>query len=98
MSIMNEDVKLYGIYTNTTFITTDFRGIGLPTTSFNQFANLIDIISIGQAACARTQGGYCVLPKTCDQYPALWNYSFKIQFSDQSDFLTVPLASFAADQ
>ena len=48
--------------TNSTFITADFRGLGLPTTSYNIFTNLMDIISIGQANCLKTQGGLCVLP------------------------------------
>lgn len=72
MSIINGEESMYGSYANTTFITADFRGIGLPTTSYNQFTNLMDIISAGQALCTNTQGGYCVLPKSCDSYPNLW--------------------------
>lgn len=45
MSIINADIDLYGSLTNTTFITTDFRGLGLPTTSYNIFTNLMDIVS-----------------------------------------------------
>jgi hypothetical protein len=97
-SIINADVSLYGVYANTTFITTDFRGIGLPTTSYNIFTNLMDIISQGQVACAKVQGGFCVLPRSCDNYESLWTYSFRIQFSGQTEYLTVPLGSFAATQ
>jgi hypothetical protein len=78
MSILNSEESMYGSFANTTFITADFRGIGLPTTSYNQFTNLMDIISAGQALCANVQGGYCVLPKACSVYPNLWQYSFNI--------------------
>lgn len=61
-SIINSDEALYGFSTNSTFITADFRGLGLPTTSYNIFTNLMDIISIGQVNCLKTQGGLCVLP------------------------------------
>jgi hypothetical protein len=97
-SIMNTDETLYGIQTNTTKITMDFRGLGLPTTSYAAFTNLIDIISSGQVHCAKTQGGFCVLPESCDNYPNLWEYSFQIKFLKDDPYLVVPLASFASDQ
>jgi hypothetical protein len=97
-SIINSDEALYGFSTNSTLITADFRGLGLPTTSYNVFTNLMDIISIGQANCLKTQGGLCVLPQTCDNYPALWTYSFRVQFFNTSEYLIVPLATFAANQ
>lgn len=98
MSILNDEESIYGTLTNSTYIATDFRGIGLPTTSFNQFTNLLDIISVGQSLCAKVQGGYCILPKSCEEYSSLWSYSFKIQFAGQADYMLVPLASFAANQ
>lgn len=94
-SIINNEQE-YGIYRNTTKITTDFRGVGLPTASYAQFANLLEIASEGQVNCAKVQGGYCVLPKTCDNYPKLWTYKFKIEFTTGHNYLEVPLASFAA--
>lgn len=96
--INNDDESLYGIYQNTTKVTLDFKGVGLPTTSFFKFVNLLDIAAAGQTNCARTQGGFCILPKTCDTYPSLWDYSFKVAFTGNDNFLVVPLASFAADQ
>ena len=97
-SIINNDEALYGFSTNSTFITADFRGLGLPTTSYNIFTNLMDIISIGQANCLKTQGGLCVLPQSCENYPALWSYSFRVQFANTTEYLIVPLATFAANQ
>jgi len=89
---------LYGTYTNITKFTLDFRGIGLPTTSYYEFTNLLQIAVSGQANCARTQGGYCTLPRNCSTYEGLWDYSFKMAFSGQDNILIAPLASFAADQ
>lgn len=54
MTIINGDAALYGIYTNTTKITPDFRGIGLPTTSFNKFVNLLAIATQGSSSCDKT--------------------------------------------
>lgn len=39
-----------------------------------------------------------MLPKSCDNYAEFWTYSFRIQFSGQTEYLTVPLGSFAANQ
>lgn len=40
----------------------------------------------------------CFLPKSCESYPSIWDYSFKIAFSQSIDqYLVVPLASFAAN-
>lgn len=97
-SIDNDQESLYGTYTNITKFTLDFRGIGLPTTSYYVFTNLLQIAVSGQANCARTQGGYCTLPKNCSSYASLWEYSFKMAFTGQDNVLVAPLASFAADQ
>ena len=35
----------YGVYTNATQIALDFRGVGLPTTQYTKFVNLIGIAS-----------------------------------------------------
>lgn len=97
-SVNNDQEALYGTYTNTTKFTLDFRGLGLPTTSFYKFVNMLDIASHGQADCARTQGGYCTLPNQCSNYANLWEYSFKIAFPGALNVLIAPLGSFAADQ
>lgn len=96
-SIINSQEEIYGIYANTTKITLDTSGIGLPTTSFNQFASLLEIVSSGQVNCVKLQGGFCILPNKCSTYPTLWTYSFRIQFTGADNTLIVPLGSFAAD-
>lgn len=44
-SILNSEELLYFSYVNQTAITMDLRGIGLPTSSYYVFANLMDIAS-----------------------------------------------------
>jgi hypothetical protein len=73
----------------------DFRGIGLPTSSYYIFVNLMDIASKGAALCARIQGGVCVMPKSCENYPSLWTYSFRIMFAGDDQYMIVPMATFA---
>lgn len=51
MSINNDDSNIYNEYTNTTLITLDFRGLGLPFASYMKFYNLIDIVSGGAVLC-----------------------------------------------
>jgi hypothetical protein len=82
MSIINGDEALYGSFTNTTAITADFRGIGLPTN--------------GSASCAKTQGGFCVLPGQCSNYDYLTNYSFYISLAGDSNYMILPLFSVVA--
>ena len=77
----------------------DFRGLGLPTNQYSQFIGLINIASRGSASCSTSQGGMCVLPKSCDNYPSLWQYSFKVSFAQEaSQYIILPLATFAANQ
>jgi len=67
------------IYSDSTMVLTmDFRGLGLPTTTYDKFTNLLAIATAGQVSCAKTQGGLCVLPKTCDKYKDLFTYSFQL--------------------
>lgn len=96
--ISNDNEAIYGTYTNTFKITLDVRGMALPTYSYASFDNLMAIATSGASDCARTAGGYCVLPFSCDQYPTLWEYSFKIVVGTNNDVIIVPLASFAADR
>lgn len=46
-SVLNSDQSLYGSFANQTYITMDFRGVGLPTASYVSFVNLINIASKG---------------------------------------------------
>lgn len=39
--------------------------------------------------------GSCVAPQACSAFPTLWNYSFNVTFANQTNYLTVPLATFA---
>lgn len=52
ISIINGDVDLYGINANQAKITPTIRGIGLPTTSYNKFVNLLSIATQGSASCS----------------------------------------------
>jgi len=74
-------------------LTLDFRGIGLPKPLYNRFVNWINLISVGQASCAKTTGGYCILLGTCDNLFAevFETASFTIGFGGNS-IAVVPLA------
>ena len=72
VSILNDQESIYKSQTNQTYVTMDFRGIGLPTSSYNRFANLLQIATNGNASCSNIQGSMCVLPQTCDNYQNLW--------------------------
>jgi len=101
--IMNfdTDITKYGFLANTTNLGLNFRGLGLPHTSFNRFSNLLSVATKGESTCLSRQSGYCLLAKSCDYYNKynLWDYDFKIQFQTSSDtkYLRVPLATFAAN-
>jgi hypothetical protein len=80
----------------------NFRGLGLPTASYERFSNLLAVVTRGEATCLRSIGGYCVLANTCDYYQSLglWNMDFKILFTSASGsgtYLRVPLATFASN-
>lgn len=100
--LMNFDYhQTYGIWANTTSLALDFRGLGLPTTEFNSFANLLSVATKGESTCLARKSGYCALTSPCSYYATtgLWDYDFKIQFTTNSDsnYIRVPLASFAAN-
>lgn len=101
--IMNfdTDITKYGILANTTSLALNFRGLGLPATSFNKFSDLLAVATKGESTCLSRKSGYCALSNPCDYYNKynLWDYDFKIQFqTNQDDFyLRVPLATFAAN-
>jgi len=92
----------YGLNANSSMLALNFRGLGLPTTSFNKFANYLSVITKGESTCLSRQSGYCALSSPCDYYrtTGLWDYSFKMRFANQdgSDtYFRVPLATFAAN-
>jgi len=98
-SILNSDNDTYTTYANTTIMGLNFRGLGLPTDSFKAFTNMLSVVTKGEATCVYKKGGYCALSNPCSVYKSfgLWDYDFKIQFEEDSNYIRVPLASFAAD-
>ena len=96
----DSDPLTYGILANSTSFSLDFRGLGLPTKSFNKFANLLAVATKGESTCLERQSGYCVLTQKCSAYRkmGLWDFDFRIQFDNSAEnYLRVPLATFAAD-
>ena len=97
----DSDPTTYGILANTSSLGLDFRGLGLPTKSFNKFANLLAVATKGESTCLERSSGYCVLTQPCSAYRkmGLWDYDFRLRFetSEDSNYLRIPLATFAAD-
>jgi len=92
----------YGLAANTTQLAMNFRGLGLPTTSFNKFSTYLSVITKGESTCLSRQSGYCALTSPCEYYRStgLWDFSFKVKFANQNgtdNYFRVPLASFAAN-
>jgi hypothetical protein len=101
--IMNFDVDItkYGFFANSSSLALNFRGLGLPKTSFNRFSNLLSVASKGESTCLSKKSGYCALSNPCEYYNKmnLWDYDFKVQFQTNSDseYMRIPLATFAAN-
>lgn len=88
-SILNSKVESgdpEGSYANTTILSTDLNGLGLPPQSYNKFVNYLSIVS-SEVICDRSTSGSagCLFSQTCDNYSDLWQYSFKVRFEYQSD-------------
>jgi hypothetical protein len=101
--IMNFDVDItkYGFFANSSSLALNFRGLGLPKTSFNKFSNLLSVASKGESTCLSRKSGYCALSNPCEYYNKmnLWDYDFKVQIQTSSDsnYMRIPLATFAAN-
>lgn len=97
-SILNSQSNL-GTNVNQTIFALDFRGLGLPSASFEEFDRLLSVITRGQSSCVTATGGYCVLAKSCASYQTmgLWNFDFRIMFAGNGTYFRIPLASFAID-
>jgi hypothetical protein len=99
-SILNSDEN-YGVRANQSMFAMNYRGLGLPTASFERFSNLLAVVTHGESSCLKSVGGFCVLANTCDYYQSfgLWNLDFRILFTGGVDaqVLRVPLASFASN-
>lgn len=65
---------VYGTFANQTVMTPSFRGLGLPETPYNRFSNLLSIATAGASNCNLDGLDWCVLPRSCDYYPDLWQY------------------------
>jgi hypothetical protein len=100
-SINNQNSRRYQSNTNTTIFSMNYRGIGLTAYQFRIWADLLNIVTQGEAACVENRVGFCSLPNSCATYWQynLWEYDFKIQFSSSGDdqYLRIPLSSFAED-
>lgn len=57
----------------------------------------IPTVSSSGFQCSPGIGIICSLPTACSNYPTLWNYGFALQFTGQTNYLTVPLGAFAVD-
>ena len=97
-SLLNDNYTQFGDYANLAQLTLDFSGLGLPSTIFWKFSNMLSYITNGASSCATFVGGYCVLPKNCSSYTTLWDYSFQVGFNGGYYYepqFVVPLATFA---
>jgi hypothetical protein len=83
----------------------DFRGLGLNNNSYLAFSSMLQLAANNAFDCAiQTPDnnafafqsyGSCLAPQSCSAFPNLWNYSFNVTFADSTNYLTVPLATFA---
>jgi hypothetical protein len=104
-SINNENPSEFdteGTYVNATKFETTVNGLALPPQSYVKLVNLLSIASNGQIDCNQdyTSVVGCILPKTCDKYSDLWEYSFKVEFTDVAEpgkYWILPLATIASD-
>jgi len=97
----DSDPTTYGYLANSSSLALNFRGLGLPTKAFNKFSNLLSVASKGESTCLSHKSGYCALANKCSYYNkmGLWDYDFRLRFqtSEDSNYIRVPLASFAAN-
>jgi len=59
-SILNSDESIYGLMANTSMLTLNYPGLGLPSTQFNKFASLLSRFT-NENGCYAGPGGYCLL-------------------------------------
>jgi len=78
---------------------TNFEGIGLPPTQFADFSAMLKNVTSSSTACDSQVGGTCTIPGACADLTSLEDYYFQIMFSSNtSDYIRVPLMSFAINQ
>ena len=61
-SLLNDNYTMFGDYTSLSQLTLDFSGLGLPSSIYWQFSNMLSYATNGASSCATFVGGYCVLP------------------------------------
>lgn len=73
----------------------------MPAPQWHVFADLLSIVTHGEATCVGWRRGYCTMPNTCSAYSQynLWDYDFKVGFTttDDDSYIRVPLSTFAED-
>jgi hypothetical protein len=59
----------------------------------------VDTTVASQLSCEPLNGGICKLEAPCANYTKLWEngWSFKIKFTDVSDYIIFPIGALAAD-
>lgn len=79
--------------------TTNFQGMGLPADVYQNVTSYLEDLTNGDIDCAATLDGICKLPQSCSEYTSFENYVFKFSFttSTSSNYMRVPLATFAKD-
>lgn len=83
-ALSNETTALFAI---------NARGMGLPSSMFNDFAVLLN--NITSAVCLGDQGGWCYMMQPCENYPELWDLQFKVKFTGVENYVIVPVGSFS---
>jgi hypothetical protein len=104
-SINNEKAVMYdlaGTYVNTTKLETTLNGLALPPQSYVRLVNLLSIVSSGDINCNQIDSSStgCLLPKQCSEYTDLWEFSFKVQFTNTANtgqYWLFPLATIASN-
>jgi len=75
-------------------------GFGLPEIYWYQVINLLYKIQPELSSnlnCNDENGGKCTITGACSAQTALADFSFRIDFADQTNYINVPLGAFAVD-
>jgi hypothetical protein len=77
--------------------TTNFMGLGLPASLFQDVVSLLEFVTNGQIDCSNTLDGHCTHAGECSDLSAVTDYYFKFNFTDSNDhtqYIRVPIAAF----
>ena len=95
---------LQSLYSSSTPVvfTPSFRGLGLPAGAWNTFANSMEILTKGSFDCTTTSVdgssmGYCLAYTGCGGFTNVWSYAFQANFAGNTNYINVPLSTFAFD-